>query len=58
MNQRTLSGMTRALFDSDLVATRLTLALAELLWALMLFWPGDTFTRPTYTEMGQVAPEL
>ena len=58
MNQRTLSGMTRALFDSDLVATRLTLALAELLWALMLLWPGDTFTRPTYTAMGHVAPEL
>ena len=58
MNHRTLSGMTRALFDSDLVATRLTLALAELLWAMMLFWPGDTFTRPTYTAIGQVAPEL
>ena len=58
MNLRTLSGMTRALFDSDLVATRLTLALAELLWALMLFWPGDTFTRPTYTAMGHAAPEL
>ena len=58
MTNRALRGMTRALFDSDLVATRLTLALAELLWALMLFWPGDTFTRPTYTAMGQVAPEL
>ena len=58
MNHRTLSGMTRALFDSDLVATRLWLALAEFFCAVMLFLPGDTFDRPTYDLMGQIAPEL
>ena len=55
---KALDGMSRALFDSDLIATRLALFLAEALWAIMLFWPGDTFERPTYSEMAKVAPEL
>ncbi len=54
---RALSGMSRALFDSDLIATRLALFLAEALWAVMLWWPGDTFARPAYSEMGLLAPE-
>lgn len=49
--------MSRALFDSDLIASRLALAFAEMCWAIMLFWPGDSFVRPTYTEMAKVAPE-
>lgn len=53
-----VNGISDALFKSDFVATRLTLAMAELLWAIMLFWPGDTFNRPTYTLMGMIAPEL
>lgn len=57
MNQRLVSGMRAALFDSDLIASRLALAFAELCWAIMLFWPGDSFVRPTYTEMAKVAPE-
>ena len=55
---KAIDGMSRALFDSDLIATRLTLFLAEALWAIMLFLPGDTFDRPTYSEMGKLAPEL
>lgn len=55
---RAISGMSRALFDSDLIATRLALFLAEALWATMLFWPGDTFERPAYSAMGQYAPEV
>lgn len=51
-------GMSRAAFDSDFIATRITLALAELAWAIMLFWPGDTFERPTYQFMSELAPEL
>lgn len=47
----------RALFDSDLVATRIMLAIAELCWAIMLLWPGDSFARPTYTVMSGVAGE-
>ena len=48
---------SRALWDSDLIASRLTLFLAELLWALMLLWPGDTFDRPTYHLMSVLATE-
>ena len=58
MKNRALHGMSRALFDSDLIASRLALFIAEALWAIMLFWPGDTFDRPTYSEMSKVAPEL
>ena len=47
-NNRALHGMSSALFDSDLIASRLALFLAEALWAIMLFWPGDTFDlQPT-----------
>lgn len=44
-------------YGSDLHATRFLLALAELVWALALFWPGDTFGRPTYALMAEVARE-
>ena len=55
---KALYGMSQALFDSDLIASRLALFLAEALWAVMLVWPGDTFDRPTYSEMSKLAPEL
>ena len=57
MSPRFTSGMSRAIFDSDLIATRLALFLAESCWTIMLFWPGDTFARPTYGLMGAVANE-
>ena len=44
-------------FFSDLHATRFTLFLAELLWAITLIAPGDTFGRPTYTVMSHVMVE-
>ena len=56
--KKAIDGMSRALFDSDLIATRLALFLAEALWSIMLFWPGDTFERPTYSAMVQHAPEM
>lgn len=57
MTEKYLRACSRALWDSDLVASRLTLFLAELLWAAMLLWPGDTFDRPTYTAMSHVMSE-
>jgi hypothetical protein len=45
------------IYGSDLHATRLLLGIAELAWAIALFWPGDTFSRPTYSVMALVAPE-
>lgn len=44
-------------FRTSPVATRFALAAGALLWSLMLFWPGDTFSRPTYTLMAQFASE-
>jgi hypothetical protein len=54
---RFIHSATRALFDSDLVASRLVIALAEWFWFALLLWPGDTMARPTYAIMGQVLPE-
>lgn len=55
---RGIKNLSNALFDTDLVSTRITLALAEVLWASMLFWPGDTFGRPTYTMISGVMSEM
>jgi hypothetical protein len=56
-NQKILCGLSKALWDSDLVATRVILSLAEFFWAVMLLWAGDTFGRPTYTVMSYVMSE-
>ena len=45
------------IFFSDLHATRFTLGLAEAIWAVTLLWEGDTFARPTYTQMSHVMSE-
>ena len=49
--------IVRVIFYSDLHGTRLILALAEALWAISLFWPGNTFDRPTYLVMSHVMSE-
>jgi len=57
MNKTFVPAMSRALFDSDLVITRLLLGFSELLWAILLAWPGQTFDRPTYHYMSHVMSE-
>ena len=57
MSDRACRRLSEALFDSDLIATRVILAIAESLWAIMLWWPGETFGRPTYTIMSLAMPE-
>ena len=57
MNDKIIKSLSKALWDTDLIATRCTLALAELFWSIMLFWPGDTFLRPTYKHMAMIANE-
>lgn len=56
-SQRFVHGLSKALWDSDLVATRVSLALAEVLWAIMLLWAGNTFERPAYKVMSLVMLE-
>lgn len=51
------NALHRVMWETDLIGSRITLALAELLWSIMLFWPGDTFDRPTYTMMASVFRE-
>lgn len=41
----------KLLLYSDLLCTRFTLGLAELLWSITLFMPEQTFKRPTYAHM-------
>lgn len=55
--QKMLRALSAALWDSDLVSSRLTLAFGEFCWTVMLFWPGDTFNRPTYSHMSIVMNE-
>lgn len=58
MYKTILPNISRAMFDTDLTNTRVTLAFAEFLWAVMLFWPGETFNRPTYFMMSNVMSEI
>lgn len=55
---RFYQAVSRVIFDTDLVATRLILALAEIFWVIMLAWPGDTFDRPTYAIMSHTMSEV
>lgn len=55
--QHAVSRAIRILFYSDLHATRVLLGIAELVWAITLLMPGDTFGRPTYSVMSQIMKE-
>lgn len=52
-----IGSITSALWDTNLVSSRLILGISEAIWALLLLWPGETFGRPTYTGMARVMPE-
>ena len=49
--------LAKAMFDDKMVNTRIVLALSEFLWSVLLLWPGDTFSRPTYAHMALVMSE-
>lgn len=55
--EKLINSTSRALFDSDLVASRLIIATAEWFWFILLMWPGDTMLRPTYSIMGHIMHE-
>jgi len=55
---RVICSISHALWDTDLIASRLVLAFGELFWGVMLLWPGSTFDRPVYSHMGQLLPEV
>lgn len=45
------------LLHADITLLRLFMSASSFLWAVMLFWPGDTFARPTYEYMSHFAIE-
>lgn len=49
--------MARVVWETDLIGVRLLLAIGEFSWAVMLFNPGPTFGRPTYTVMASAMSE-
>lgn len=55
--KRQLWRIREVLFDTDMVATRTLLAIAELIWAINLLWPGASFERSTYAGMAYLADE-
>lgn len=57
MGNKIIDSLTHALWDTDLVSSRLVLGIAEMFWAILLFWPGETFSRPTYSMMAHVMCE-
>lgn len=58
MQDKYINRLSSVFFDSDLISTRLVLGLAEFFWCVMLLWPGETFDRPTYTVMANLANEM
>lgn len=44
-------------WSTDTTSARFALSVASVMWAFLLFWPGATFDRPTYTLMGKFAGE-
>lgn len=57
MPERYARAMSKALWDTDLVGVRILLFLGEMFWAIMLLWPGDTLSRPTYHIMSHTMSE-
>lgn len=57
MYDRIIIATTKALWDTELIASRIILAAAELFWAVMLLWPGVTFTSEIYKHMSSVMSE-
>ena len=55
--QKMLRAFSSALWDTDLIASRMTLAFGEFCWAVMLLWPGESFDRPTYHHMATIMNE-
>lgn len=57
MTDKIITAFSKLIWDSDLIASRFTLALSEFLWASMLLWPGDSFERPVYHNLKYFAIE-
>lgn len=54
---KVLDSLTHTLWNTNMVMTRLILGIAEFFWFLLLMWPGETFSRPTYAHMANAMSE-
>lgn len=56
---RPRSRLYQLLGQTDMSAVRLLLAVASIVWAILLLWPGDLFApdRQAYALMSRIAPE-
>lgn len=57
MTDKFITAFSKLIWDSDLIASRFTLALAEAIWGIFLLFPGNTFDRGYYHSMSIIAPE-
>lgn len=57
MYDKIVRAATRAMWDSELISSRVLLCMAEMFWAVLLFWPGESFTKPMYANMMSVFSE-
>jgi hypothetical protein len=55
--QKMMRALSAALWDTELISARITLSMGEVAWAVMLFWAGELFSRPTYKVMSHVMGE-
>jgi hypothetical protein len=51
LKQKTVNAFSRTLFDTELVMLRILLGVSELFWSILLFWPGDSFSKPYYSTI-------
>lgn len=52
-----VNSLSRSLWETDLISSRIILAMGEFFWAIMLMWDGNTFNRPAYAHMATVMSE-
>ena len=56
--RQVLTRLKQITCKTDMTSIRILLVIAEFLWAITLYWPGDTFGRPTYNGMSDFATEI
>lgn len=54
---RVICSVSHALWDTDLIASRIVLAFSAFFWGALLLWPGNVFVRPVYANMAMLAGE-
>lgn len=52
-----VNAATRAMWDSELIASRVILGFAELFWSILMLWPGKNVTTPMHINMLNILSE-